>query len=82
MNCLLLQPHSAIDQTTLKKQYEANKQGWDKPFDYLRKRDFENPAPGNYIIDDENVFALIGQNIELRITKLENFCAIHIQMFT
>ncbi|MGZ8558827.1 MAG: hypothetical protein ACXWWC_10855, partial [Chitinophagaceae bacterium] len=46
LNGLLIKPHETIDKMEFKKQYEANKQGWDKAFDYLRKKDFENLAPG------------------------------------
>ena len=81
-NGLLLKPHETIDQQEFKKQYEANKQGWNKAFAYLKKSDLGDLAPGKYVIDDENVFALIteGPTKDLEMTKWEahrNYIDIH-----
>lgn len=77
-----LKPHESIDQEEFKKQYEANKEAWDKAFAYLQRSDLASIAPGRYEIDGENVFAIIteGPPKEFDSTRFEahhNYIDIH-----
>lgn len=79
---LKLKPHESIDQEEFKKQYEANKEGWDTSFAYLQRSDLASIAPGRYEIDGENVFAIIteGPPKEFDSTRFEahhNYIDIH-----
>jgi len=79
---LKLKPHESVDEEEFRKQYEANKQGWDKAFAYLQRTDLGDIAPGKYEIDGENVFAIIteGPPKDFEATKFEahhNYIDIH-----
>ena len=60
---LKLHPHKSTDQLEFAKQYQANKIGWDKAFAFLRDNNLENLKMGKYVIDGENVFADITDNL-------------------
>ncbi len=59
LNGLPLNPHKTIDKEDFRKQYEANKQAWDKAFAYLKTTDFTTLKAGRYVIDSDKVFALV-----------------------
>jgi YhcH/YjgK/YiaL family protein len=58
LNGLQLKPHETIDKDDFKKQYEANKQSWDKAFAYLKNTRFDTLKAGRHVID-ENVYVLV-----------------------
>ena len=62
LNGLQIQPHSSINKTEFAKQYQGNKEYWDKAFAVLKNQDLKNLAPGRYEIDGDNVYALITDN--------------------
>ncbi len=62
LNGLQIQPHSSINKTEFAKQYQGNKEYWDKAFAFLKKQDLKNLAPGRYEIDGDNVYAMITDN--------------------
>ncbi len=79
---LKLKPHESVDQEEFKKQYQANQEGWDKAFAYLKSGELAGIAPGRYEIDGENVFAIIteGPAKEFDSTRFEahlNYIDIH-----
>jgi biofilm protein TabA len=59
LNGLQLTPHQTIDQQEFKKQYDANPQLWNKAFAYLKETNLSELKPGKYLIDGDNVFALV-----------------------
>jgi len=77
-----LLPHSSIDKTELARQYHTNQVWWDKAFAFLKRTDLDTIAPGRYLIDGENVFAVITEMPSKRFdtSKWEshrNFADIH-----
>jgi len=77
-----LVPHSSIDKTEFAKQYHTNQVCWDKAFAFLKRTDLDTIAPGRYLIDGENVFAVITEIPSKRFdtSKWEshrNFADIH-----
>jgi YhcH/YjgK/YiaL family protein len=62
LNGLQIQPHSSINKTEFAKQYQRNKEYWDKAFAFLKNHDLKNLAPGRYEIDGDNVYAMITDN--------------------
>jgi len=57
-----LQPHKSINKTVFARQYQLNKNYWDKAFAFLKEHDLSTMAPGRYTIDSNNVFAIITEN--------------------
>ena len=56
---LSITPHSSIDKVQFAKQYHLNQQGWDKAFAYLKNTDLKTLANGRYVIDGDNVYAIV-----------------------
>lgn len=82
MNGLSRTPHKSVNKVEFARQYQGNKDGWDKAFAYLRETDLANLKPGRYPIDGENVFAIVseGPTKELDKTRWEahqNYHDIH-----
>jgi YhcH/YjgK/YiaL family protein len=82
MNGLSRVPHKSVNKVEFARQYQGNKEWWDKAFAYLRETDLANLKPGRYPIDGENVFAIVseGATKELDKTKWEahqNYQDIH-----
>ena len=50
---------SSVDYLEFAKQYNANKQGWDKALAFLNDPKLDTLKPGKYVIDGENVYAMI-----------------------
>ena len=59
---LPLQPHESINKTVFARQYQLNKNYWDKAFAFLKEHDLLTMAAGRYAIDSNNVFAIITEN--------------------
>ena len=59
---LSLQPHESINKTVFARQYQLNKNYWDKAFAFLKEHDLTTMAAGRYAIDSNNVFAIITEN--------------------
>ncbi|QEC65848.1 DUF386 domain-containing protein [Panacibacter ginsenosidivorans] len=59
---LPLQPHASINKTVFARQYQLNKNYWDKAFAFLKEHDLATMAAGRYAIDGDNVYAIITEN--------------------
>ncbi len=56
------QPHKTIDKARFARQYQLNKDYWDKAFSFLKEHNLQTLANGRYPIDGENVFAIVTNN--------------------
>jgi len=56
---LEIKPDPSINSIEFERQYESNKELWDKAFSYLGDEKLSTIAPGKYPIDGDNVFAII-----------------------
>ena len=61
LNGLQLTPHESINQQEFSRQYHTNKTYWDEAFNFLKTHDVAAMNPGTYIIDSNNVFAIISE---------------------
>ena len=82
LNGLQLTPHESVDKATFARQYQLNKEYWDKAFLFLKNNNLQTMAPGRYAIDGENVYAIVTENPtkDLDSAKWEshrNFIDIH-----
>jgi biofilm protein TabA len=59
---LPLQPHKTIDKTEFARQYQINKNYWDRAFAFLKEQDLQTLASGRYPIDGDNVYAIVTEN--------------------
>src|SRR4051794_15462742 len=50
---------STVNDIEFAKQYHANKDYWDKAFAFIRDKDLKGLPPGKYVIDGDNVYAMI-----------------------
>lgn len=62
LNGLSMQPHESINKATFARQYQLNKDYWDKAFAFLKNNNLQTMAPGRYAIDGDNVYAMITEN--------------------
>jgi YhcH/YjgK/YiaL family protein len=56
---LKIKPDPSINSVEFERQYESNKELWDKAFTYLGDEKLNIIAPGKYLIDGDNAFAII-----------------------
>jgi biofilm protein TabA len=56
---LKIKPDPSINSVGFERQYELNKELWDKAFVFLGDSKLNTLAPGKYPIDRDNVFAII-----------------------
>ncbi len=59
LNGLQLTPHESINQQEFSRQYHMNSKYWDEAFNFLKTRNPAEMEPGTYIIDSNNVYAII-----------------------
>ena len=59
LNGLQLKPSSSVNYVELYRQYHANKNYWDKAFEFLRTKDLQTLAIGRHAIDGDNVYATV-----------------------
>lgn len=59
LNGLQLMPHESINQQEFSRQYHMNNKYWDEAFNFLKTHNPAEMEPGTYIIDSNNVFAII-----------------------
>jgi len=50
---------STVNDIEFAKQYHANKDYWDKAFAFIRDKDLKSLPAGKYVIDGDNVYAMI-----------------------
>jgi len=62
LNGLSMQPHESINKVTFARQYQLHKDYWDKAFAFLKNSNLQTLAPGKYVIDGDNVYAMITEN--------------------
>lgn len=55
-------PHKSINKAAFTKQYQINKDYWDKAFDFLKNNNLDTISVGRYAIDGDNVYAMITEN--------------------
>jgi YhcH/YjgK/YiaL family protein len=55
-------PHKTIDKETFARQYQLNKEGWDKAFAFLKSHDLKTLAKGRHEIDGDKVYASVTEN--------------------
>ncbi|MDB4902384.1 MAG: hypothetical protein JWQ63_1665 [Mucilaginibacter sp.] len=58
-NGLSLKVSPTVNNIEFAKQYHTNKEYWDKAFLFTREKNLKEMAPGKYVIDGDNVFAII-----------------------
>jgi biofilm protein TabA len=58
-NGLSVKISPTVNDIEFAKQYRANKEYWDKAFQFMREKNLKEMAPGKYVIDGDNVFATI-----------------------
>jgi YhcH/YjgK/YiaL family protein len=58
---LKIKADPSINSVEFKKQYEGNKELWDKVFKFLGDPKLATLAPGKYIIDGDNAYATIAE---------------------
>ena len=56
---LKLKLHKSVNCVEFKRQYESNKEMWDKVFKFLGDNKLATLAPGKYPVDGENAYATI-----------------------
>ncbi|HTE00058.1 MAG TPA: YhcH/YjgK/YiaL family protein [Mucilaginibacter sp.] len=56
---LKIKPQPSINSVEFAKQYQLNKEVWDKVFTYLRTTNLDTLKPGKYPIDGDSAFATI-----------------------
>lgn len=56
---LKLKPDNSINKVEFAKQFHANNIWWDEAFTFLKKTDLTAIRPGKYLIDGDNVFAIV-----------------------
>jgi YhcH/YjgK/YiaL family protein len=73
LNSLSIKPHVSINQQEFAKQYAANKNLWDKAFEFLRTKDLSKLAVGDYKLVGDSAFVKVtyGPEKELDATKWE-----------
>lgn len=71
LNGLTLNPHASVNEQEFSRQYQANKQGWDKAFEFLKTTDLDGLAPGRYPIDEGNVFAMVSEVAPLEMEQVK-----------
>ena len=54
-----LTPHESINKLEFAKQYNKNERWWREAFAYLEQTDLAALKPGKYLIDGDNVFAIV-----------------------
>jgi YhcH/YjgK/YiaL family protein len=59
LNGLSITPHSSIDKVQFAKQYHLNQAVWDKAFAYMKNTDLKTLPNGRYVIDGDNVYAMV-----------------------
>jgi len=52
----------SVNSQEFAKQYYANKAGWDKAFEFLKRTDLATLAPGKYPIDGDNIYATVSDD--------------------
>lgn len=61
LNGLKLTPHESINQKEFSKQYHKNATWWNEAFKFLKMHDLDQLAPGSYVIDSNNVVAVVSE---------------------
>lgn len=69
LNGLQLQAHSSTNQKAFEKLYKANPDIWNKAFDWLKTTDLDAIEPGTYIIEEDNLKAIV---VEAQAPALED----------
>jgi YhcH/YjgK/YiaL family protein len=59
LNGVSLTPHESIDKQEFSRQYHLYNKWWDEAFDFIKTHNLVEIAPGTYIIDSNNVYAMI-----------------------
>jgi len=57
-----LKPHETVSKTEFARQYQLNKDYWDKAFAFLKNNNLDTMSVGRYAIDGDNVYAMITEN--------------------
>lgn len=58
-----LTPHKSINQQEFTHQYHLKNTWWEEAFNFMKTHDLKRLAPGKYIIDSGNVFAIVWEGI-------------------
>ena len=58
-NGLALKVHPSVNGVAFEDQYHKNKAEWDKAFSFMRDQDLSALKPDKYVIDGDNVYAMI-----------------------
>jgi YhcH/YjgK/YiaL family protein len=70
---MAIQPHASVNRQEFALQYAANKQLWDKAFEFLRSNKLSELAPGKYPLMGDSVFVSVtyGPEKAFEATKWE-----------
>jgi biofilm protein TabA len=55
-------PHKSINKAEFNRQYQLNKNYWEEAFTFLKTHQLDTMAVGKYVIDGDNVYAMITEN--------------------
>jgi biofilm protein TabA len=61
LNGLKLTPHESINQAEFSRQYHKNPTWWNEAFKFLKTHDLDKLSPGSYVIDSNNVIAIVSE---------------------
>ena len=61
LNGLKLSPHESFNQAEFSRQYHKNPTWWNEAFNFLRTHDPDQLSPGSYVIDSNNVIAMVSE---------------------
>jgi biofilm protein TabA len=69
-----LKPHETINKAEFARQNQLKKTYWDEAFAFLKNHDLDTITVGKYVIDGDNVYAIITENPtkDLDSTKWES----------
>jgi biofilm protein TabA len=60
-NGLTIKPSPSVNYVEFAKQYHLNKTMWDKAITFLNNKKLDTLKPGKYMIDGDNVYAMISE---------------------
>jgi YhcH/YjgK/YiaL family protein len=68
---LKIKADPSINATEFKRQYEGNKELWDKVFKFLGDPKLATLAPGKYVIDGDNAYATIAEGAPKKLEDVK-----------
>lgn len=60
-NGMKLDIHESVNIVEFARQYNRNREYWDKAFAWLRETNLDTVSPGKHVVDDDNVFIMASE---------------------